>query len=249
MARKLFGYALLTLLTLTANAEALSRHVGRHYYVIMMASNHKFPIFTKEFSEGEGINTIGGFRDLWLQDTNRTTGVRVGYDTIGSNRTGFGLGMTYWRTEFENEAFRYDSVNFQRKIAEYRVPTHSYLFLDFSWLFLPWVSGWRGVAVYGMVSAVGDWEKYYIDKYTLALDGSELDRVSEKRSNFDLNLGLGLAARIHFSRRWSLWMEKRWIRGEKYGLERSIEEGGFFFNDQQRTLYAPINSIGLALGF
>ena len=238
-------------LAMPDSVDSLSSHVGRHYYVAVLGSNHKFPIFTKEFIEGEGIETIGGIRDLWLEDNNRVLGARIGYDNIGTNRTGVGLGLSYWRAEFEDEAFRYDSVNFQRKIAEYRLPTHSYVFLDFTGSFLPWVagSGWRGVGFQFMLSMVGDWEKYYVDKYTLALDGTEFGRTTQKRSKFDLKFGFGFASRVYFTRRWSLWLEKRWIRGEKYGVERTLEQGGFFFNDEQKTLYSPINSMGVALAF
>ena len=251
MTAKLLPFALVIGLAVSNPVDSLTNHVGRHYYLAILGSNHKFPIFTKEFVEEEGIETIGGISDLWLEDQNRTIGVRVGYDNIGANRTGVGLGLSYWRVQFADEAFRYNSVNFQREIAEYRVPTHSYVFLDFTGSFLPWVSGsgWRGVAIQLMLSMVGDWEKYHVDKYTLALNGSELNRSSDKRSSFDLKFGFGFASRIYFTRRWSLWLEKRWIRGEKYGIGGTLEQGGFFFNDQQKTLYSPINSMGVAIAF
>ena len=243
--------AAVVLLVLAGDSAAMSNHIGRHYYLMLVGSNHKFPIFTKEFVEGEGFDIIGGIHDLWLEDHHRVLGVRLGYDNVNTDRTGVGLGLSYWRVQFRDEAFRYDSSNFQRKIANYRLPTHSYVFLDFTGGFLPWVAakGWRGIGFQGILSMVGDWEKYYIDKYTVALDGSEFGRTTQKHSKFNLRLGFGFSTRIYFTRHWSLWLEKRWIRGEKYGVERTLEEGGFSFNDQEKTLYSPINSMGVALAF
>ena len=243
--------AMVTFLMLAGDSSALSDHVGRHYYLMLMGSNHKFPIFTKEFVEGEGFEPVGGIHDLWLEDDNRVLGVRLGYDNVGTDRTGVGLGLSYWRVQFRDATFRYDRVNFQPKMAEYRVPTHSYVCLDFTGSFLPWVAatGRRGIGFQAILSMVGDWEKYYVDKYALTLDGAEFGRTTQKRSKFDLRLGFGFSCRIYFTRRWSLWLEKRWIRGEKYGVERNLEQGGFFSNHDQKTLYSPFNSLGAALAF
>ena len=47
----------------------------------------------------------------------------------------------------------------------------------------------------------------------------------------------------------SLWFEKRWIVGERFSDSRTFGTGGLFEGGRQKTLYVPINSLGLAIGF
>ena len=254
MRKDLFLFILLLAsFPLGEEAYAISKYVGRQYYFTLLASNHKFPIFSKEFEEGRGIATVGGLKELWLDDYNRTLGVRIGFDNIRVNRSGLGVSLTYWRTEFGDEPFRYDSAVLMRHVAEYRHPTHSMLFFDANVSYIPWENGWQGLGVYSILGLVVDWEKYYIDKYDIKLGGGEesarKNLFTRKKTNVDLRFAFGFAVRIYFSKRISLWLEKRWIRGEKFGVERSIEQGGFYNKDQQKTLYSPINSIGFALVF
>ena len=254
MRKDLFIFILLLAsFLLGGHAHAISKHVGRHYYFTLFASNHKYPIFSKEFVEGRGIDTVGGLRELWLDDYHRTVGIRIGFDNIRVNRSGIGVSLTYWRTEFGNEPFRYDSAILMRHVAEYRHPTHSMLSFDANGSYIIWERGWQGLGMYSIAGLVLDWEKYYIDKYDIKIGDSENSEKenlrTRKEANVDLRFAFGFGTRIYFSKRLSLWLEKRWIRGEKFGVERSIEQGGFYNNDQQKTLYSPINSLGFALAF
>ena len=244
---------LLTSFSLGEEAYALSKHVGRHYYLTLFASNHKYPIFSKEFVEGRGIDTVGGIRELWVDDYKRTVGLRFGFDNIRVNRSGFGVSLTYWRTEFGNEPFLYDSELLMRQVAEYRHPTHSMLSFDANGSYIIWEQGWQGFAMYSIAGLVLDWEKYYIDKYEIRIgdiENSEKENlVTRKETNVDLRFTFGFGTRIYLSKRLSLWLEKRWIKGEKFGVDRSVEQGSFYNDDQQKTLYSPINSLGMAFAF
>ncbi|MDE0964705.1 MAG: hypothetical protein OSB73_16360 [Candidatus Latescibacteria bacterium] len=46
-----------------------------------------------------------------------------------------------------------------------------------------------------------------------------------------------------------MWFEKRWIVGERFSANRTFGVGGLFEGGRQKTLYVPINSLGLAIGF
>ena len=52
-----------------------------------------------------------------------------------------------------------------------------------------------------------------------------------------------------FARFFSFWLEKRWIVGERFSTNRTFGTGGLFGDGRQKTLYVPINSLGLAIGF
>ena len=232
------------------DAGAATRYAGRHYYVATLFSTQKFPIFTKEFIEGEEIVSTGGVRDIWLPDQRRTVGLRAGFDDIGRNRAGLGFSLTYWRYEFDGAVFPYARNGAQTRIAEYRTPTQSLVFLDVNGLYMPWESQRSALAAYCLLGMVADYEKYYIDKFSITEEGTDkIDFQTQKRSNVDSRIGFGIGARFYYSTLASLWVEKRWIKGETFSTDRTVEEGGFFSNDEQKTLYAPISSVGLALFF
>ena len=115
---------------------------------------------------------------------------------------------------------------------------------------MPWESPTGALAFYGLLGLVADYEKYYIDKFAIIEEGTDkIGFQSGKKSNVGRRIGLGVGARFYYGTHASLWLEKRWIKGETFGADRTVEEGGFFSNDEQKTLYAPISSVGLALFF
>ena len=73
---------LASLLFITHTAEALTYHRGRSIYVGLLGSNIKFPIFTKEFTEGPDFISVGGIRQLWLDDQQKTLGLHLGIENI-----------------------------------------------------------------------------------------------------------------------------------------------------------------------
>jgi len=241
---------LASLLLLARAAQAVTYHRGRHLYITLLGSSIKFPIFTKEFTEGDGIISVGGTRELWLDDQEQTWGLRLGYDRIRPNGAGLGLSLTYWRGEFADEEFRYDREGPWDRIARYRAPAHTFVFLDLNGIFIPWESEHQALGFYGLISLIGDYEEYYLDRYsTHTADARSVGLISDRRTSLDLRFGFGFGTRIYLSRRFSLWVEKRWIVGERFNTERTFTEGGFFESDKQKTLYAPINSLGLGLFF
>ena len=80
-------------------------------------------------------------------------------------------------------------------------------------------------------------------------DPNQRDLISNNRDNMDLRFGFGFGARIYLARVLSFWIEKRWIVGERFSSNRTFGTGGLFEGGRQKTLYVPINSIGLAIGF
>ena len=73
-------------------------------------------------------------------------------------------------------------------------------------------------------------------------------RVAD-RNNAELRVGFGIGTRIYFARFFSFWLEKRWIVGERFSANRTFGAGGLFEDGRQKTLYVPINSLGLAIRF
>lgn len=248
--RLFLSILLLTTFLLGGTGFATSSFAGRHFYFTLLASNLKYPIFTKEFSEGEGIVSVGGNRDIWLPDQQKTLGVRVGYENIRNNRAGLGMSLTYWRTEFDDAAFRYDQGGSQSRIAEYRTPIQTLLFLDLTGVYIPWEAGWQALGFYGLLGLVADYEQYYIDKFsTLSGQSEKIGLESDRKTGLDTRLGFGFGARLYFSDYLSLWVEKRWVVGETFSTDRTVVEGGFFKSAEQKTLYEPISSLGLAISF
>ena len=54
-------------------------------------TNHKNSLVVKECTEGANIVSIGGVRQLWLPEQQRTVGFKVGYDDIRHHGGGLGL--------------------------------------------------------------------------------------------------------------------------------------------------------------
>jgi hypothetical protein len=243
-------FILLGLLVPVQLASAITAHRGTHTYLALLGSRIKFPIFTKEFTEGADFVSVGGVRQLWLPDQQATWGLRLQREHLRPNGSGLGLSLTYWRGEFADEAFLYDAQGPLNLVAEYRNPVHTYLFLDLNGAYLPWESGQKALGLYALIGLVGDREEYDIDRYALrGEDPRKLDLSSRHRHRLDLRFNFGLGSRLYLSRRFSLWIEKRWIVGERFTTDRTFSEGGFFAEGQQKTLYVPINSLGLAVAF
>jgi hypothetical protein len=249
---------LVALLSVSAAAKvlAVSNFTGRHVYVAVMGSSHRNPIFTKEFTEGAGVPTIGGNEEFALPDQDSSIGVRVGYEKISRKRSGLGLSLTYWHTQFEDISFLYDRDGSDGLIAAYRKPSQDLVFLDLNGVFLPWVAGWQALGVYGQVSLVTERQKYWIDKYT-SPDGlaQKNGLVSRKESALETRFGFGVGMRVHLAKRLSLWLEKRWIVGESFSRPVAVDSGGTtagaggVTGERQETLYAPISSFGVAAYF
>ncbi len=101
-----------------------------------------------------------------------------------------------------------------------------------------------------MIGLLADREEYTIDKYTFVNDDPALrDLISADRDKMHLRFGFGFGSRIYFARLLSFWHEKRWIVGERFSANRTFGAGGLFEGGRQKTLYVPINSLGLAIGF
>jgi hypothetical protein len=242
------AFFLLALEALPARAQ--HPYVGRNFYFALLGTNHKNPLFTKEFTEGTNVVSIGGVRQLWLPEQQRTIGFKVGYDDIRHHGGGIGWALTLLRNEFDDTAFAYDEQNGQHQVALYRVPTHTLAFLDLNGTYLPWRAGRRAAGVYGMVSLVGDFEKYHIDKYGIVNDATErFGLTSEKKTHYDVHFGYGFGLRFYLMRHLNVWLERRWIAGERFSTVRDFTQGGFLGTGEQRTLYARISSLGLGLVF
>ena len=228
--------------------DAISYHKGSQLHLAILGSQVKFPIFTKEFKEGENVVTVGGVRELWLPDQTETFGFRMEMDRIRSNGSGLGVGLTYWRTEFADASFLYNREGQWNRIAAYRAPQHQFFFLDLNAILIPWESHRQALAFVALIGLVGDYEEYRIDKYSnTSSDPTQVGLTTANRSAFQTRFGFGFGARFHFVGRLSLWFEKRWIVGERFSTGRNFTEGGFFATGSQKTLYAPINSVALAL--
>lgn len=215
-----------------------------------MSSNIKFPIFTKEFTEATGVLSVGGVKQVWLDKTNQTIGFRLTQERIRPNGAGLGFSVTYWRGTFGDESFLYQRRGNENQIAEYRDPTHNYLFFDLNGIYIAWESNRKAWGFYGLVSLIADHEAYTIDKYTLLGDDpTQRNFTTAERNNAELRFGFGIGTRIYVARFCSFWLEKRWIVGERFSANRTFGAGGLFEGGRQKTLYVPINSLGLAIGF
>ena len=231
-------------------ADAVTTYRGSGTYFTLLSSNIKFPIFTKEFTEATGVLAVGGVKQLWLDKSNQTIGFRFSQERIRPNGGGFGTSITFWRGTFGDESFLYQKRGNENQIAEYREPNHSYLFLDLNAIYIAWESDRKALGLYGLISLIGDRETYTIDKYTLLGDDpTQRDFTSADRDNTELRFGFGIGARIYMVRFLSFWIEKRWIVGERFSANRTFGAGGLFEGGRQKTLYVPINSLGLAIGF
>ena len=231
-------------LAIVPPAEALSRYSGNHYYVAALGSGLYNPLFTKEFSEGRGVPTVGGLDELQLPAEKSIVGLRVGFEQLSYKRAGMGLSLTYWQAGFDDVQFRYDESATGSRIARYVSPAHTYLFFDMNGVFIPWESTRNAVGMYGLLSLVADREEYRIDKFTLG--GADFETREESR--WSPRFGFGVGGRFHLGHKLSLWAEKRWIVGETFGRPQT-DETGAASGEIQDTLYAPIGSLGIALYF
>lgn len=242
---------LLTVLALVAApADAVTRFAGRQYHVALFGSQLKFPIFTKEFAEGPGFSTAGGKRELWLPDQQKTLGLRLGFEDIRYNRAGLGAGLNLWYSRFDDAVFNYDRLDGRDLFAAYRDPTHFFAALDLTGLYIPFEGARQSLGLYGLLSLVADYERYTLERFSLA-DGEAgfSSFAAVDRDGLSLRFGFGLGTRFYIGQRLSLWLEKRWIMGETFSTGGTVGAGGFIEDDRQRTLFAPINSLGLALSF
>ncbi len=250
LATLLLRLAPFALLLLVGRVEAVTQFAGRMYHLAVFGSQVKFPIFTKEFAEGPGFATVGGKSELWLPDQQKTFGLRFGFEDIGYNRAGLGLGLTLWYSRFADATFNYDRLDNQNLFATYRDPSHLLASFDLSGLYLPWESPQRTFGFYGMLSLVADYERYTLERFALADGQSRFSSfAAADREGLALRFGFGLGTRLYLGRRLSVWLEKRWIMGETFSTGGRVGTGGFIEDDRQRTLFAPINSLGLALSF
>ena len=182
MGRICFLVAVLSVGTAVEDSLAASNYIGSHLYVALLGSNHRNPVFPKEFTEGAEVPTIGGHEEFALPDEDSSVGLRVGYESINQKRAGLGLSLTYWHAQFEDISFLYDSDGSQDFIAKYGKPNQDLVFLDLNGVYLPWSSGWQALGVYGQVSLVARRQEYRLDKFTTGDDRSERnDSFRERR--------------------------------------------------------------------
>jgi len=232
------------------SADAVTTYRGHGTYFTLLSSNIKFPIFTKEFTESTGVLSVGGVKQVWLDKKNQTIGFRFTQERIRPNGAGLGFSVTYWRGIFGDSSFLYQRRGNENQIAKYRDPSHDYLFFDLNGIYIAWESNRKALGFYGLISLIADHEAYTIEKYTLLGDDpTQRDFTTAERNNAELRFGFGIGTRIYFARFFSLWFEKRWIVGERFSANRTFGAGGLFEGGRQKTLYVPINSLGLAIGF
>ena len=116
-------YPVLGILLNGDSVEALSRYAGYHVYFAALGSGFHNPLFTKEFSEGQGVPRVGGKDQIQLPSQKESVGFRVGYEKLNYKRAGFGLSLTYWQTDFDDVRFQYDEAISGSRIAEYLSPS------------------------------------------------------------------------------------------------------------------------------
>ena len=226
------------------SADALSRYAGSHYYVAALGSGLYNPLFTKEFSEGQGVPLVGGRDEIQLPSEKSIVGWRIGFEQLSYKRAGIGASLTYWKAGFDNVQFRYDEAATGSRVARYVSPAHTYLFCDLNGVYIPWESPRNATAMYGLISLVADREEYRIDKFTVG--GADFE--SREESRWSPRFGFGVGARVHLGQRISLWAEKRWVVGETFGVPQT-DETGAPSGETQDTLHAPIGSVGFGLYF
>jgi len=146
----------------TQSADAVTTFLGTRIYLTILNTNIKYPLFSKEFKEADGIISVGGTKEIWLDDNQKTIGLRLSRERIRPNGSGLGLSLTYWRSSFSNTSFLYRKRGAQNFIAKYRNPTHTYLFLDLNGIYIAWESGNKALGFYSLFSLIGDREQYSI---------------------------------------------------------------------------------------
>jgi hypothetical protein len=236
----------LTLHTATAT-QAASRFAGRKFYFAVLGSEYKYPLFTKEYTDGPNIIRKGGHRQVWLSDQQAILGLRLGYDDIRYNRSGLGTSLSLWYSRFDDETIPYDRRPPLTLQATYKDPTHALVVWDINGLMLPWEGNHQAWGIYGLLSIVGAFERYSIVNFSTSDEqAGSFNTSQQQRSGLDVRFGLGLGTRFYLSKHLSIWAERRWIVGETFRTEAILVDGGFTEEGRQRTLYAPISSLGLA---
>lgn len=232
------------------SSEAVTTYRGSATYLTVWGTNIRFPTFSKEFSEGTGTLRVGGVEQLFLDSDSQTIGLRLTREYIRPNGSGLGFSISAWRGSFADEAFLYAREGNELFIAEYQNPRHTYLFVDLHFALIPWESNARALGLYSLFSLVGDREEYRVERY--ALRGTDPTRNmlgAAQRNHSDLRFAFGFGTRLHLAKRAALWLEKRWIVGERFGVGQTLGEGGLFEGGRQKTLYVPFNSLGFSLAF
>ncbi len=118
------------------STDAVTTDRGSRTYFTLLSSNIKFPMFSKEFTEAPGILSVGGIKQIWLDEKSQTLGVRLSRERLRPNGGGLGFSLTYWRANFGNESFLYRKSGPENSIAEYPSPTHSYPFFDLNAIYI-----------------------------------------------------------------------------------------------------------------
>ena len=59
------------------STDAVTTYRGSRTYLTLLNSNIKFPIFSKEFTEALGILSVGGIKQIWLDEKSQTLGFRL----------------------------------------------------------------------------------------------------------------------------------------------------------------------------
>ena len=77
--------------SLTQPAEAVTTFRGTRTYLTLLNTNIKYPLFSKEFKEADGIISVGGTKEIWLDDNQKTLGFRLSRERIRPNGSGLGL--------------------------------------------------------------------------------------------------------------------------------------------------------------
>ena len=80
---------------LTQSADAVTTFRGTRTYLTILNTNIKYPLFSKEFKEADGIISVGGNKEIWLDDNQKTIGFRLSRERIRPNGSGLGLSLTY----------------------------------------------------------------------------------------------------------------------------------------------------------
>ncbi len=240
----------LVLFLFAGSTDAVTTYRGSATYLTVWGTNIRFPTFNKEFSEGAGTLRVGGTEQLFLDSDSQAIGLRLTREYIRPNGSGLGFSISAWRGSFADEAFLYKQEGNERFIAEYQDPKHTYLFADLHFALIPWESDAKALGLYSLFSLVGDRETYRIERYALrGTDPTRRERSSAQRSHSALRFAFGFGTRLHLVKHIALWLEKRWIVGERFGVGQTLGEGGLFEGGRQKTLYVPFNSLGFSLAF
>jgi hypothetical protein len=171
-------------------------------------------------------------------------------ERVRPNGAGVGLGLSAGHTEFADARFVYDEVDGWEQSARYLNPSHSYASMEIDGLVYLAESPMNSLVAYGLVSLVGDYEKYVLERYRERItDPVQVLLETAHRRRLNLRRGYGLGLRATLLRRWVILLERRWLVGEAYQGQRELTEEGIVRTDQRHRLYMPITSFGLGVTF